>query len=133
MYIDLTIPKSSPGEVLPLDPKIDFLSLPREIVWLSHYEKRYQFIDVSDGHIRGFLRGEKQDQIPCDAVTNLHVMKFDVDTTQEPWSVTCSQIAPAEWNKEKEPDPDGHIVFDGIRGRLFYVHPHTHVVADTIE
>lgn len=136
--VEMTIPKCSPGAILPINIKTRDIELPRQGVRLSRYANHCKYIDVSnEGQIRGFFRAYKRGfSRPWNEDENHLVMKFSIDTNQDPWVITRSQIAPAEWSNEVDPSIDfkgEDIAFDGMSGRLCYAHPEepkTLVIAD---
>lgn len=137
--IDLTLPKrfTTSTELLPITIEERRISLPRERVRLSRYVSCCQYLDVSDdGHIRGFYRGKKRPkrkERAWDVIESQHILKFAIDTTEDPWAITRGQIGPAGWSEEVDPDVDHlgkNIVFDGMRGKLYYRHDDEMMVVD---
>ena len=112
--IDLILPRSSGLEVLPVTVDMHDIGIPMEGI-KSGYTGYLGLCD--DRLLRGFYRGEyRQDgQKP--------IIKFTIDTSQDPWAVTCGQLAPSEWSDISNPEVHSDIVFDGLRGRLCYVDP----------
>lgn len=137
--VEMTLPECLPDVILPINIEMHTIKLPRERVRPSCYENHCKYVDMSDdGQIRGFFRANKRQrrERPWDTNENQLIMKFTIDMTQDPRVVTRGQVAPAQWSNEVNPevDPTGkHIAFDGMRGRLCYVHPNvpdTVVIAD---
>ena len=103
------------------------IKIPRQWIETSRYPDCAQYLDVGDGALlRGFYRGRPKQKF-YEPVAIQHIMKFTIDTHQEPWGVGCSEIAPAEWRDAVDPGVDTvtgkYLMFDGLRGRLCYVHP----------
>jgi hypothetical protein len=127
--VDLLLGQPRGREVLPLsvyDMPVNNIRIPIEGVKTSRYAACTRYLDVGGlTELRGFYRG-KPDQKSSELMESQQVIKFSIDTRQDPWAVTWSEIGPAEWRDAADPEVDKTmkgIVFDGLRGRLCYVHP----------
>ncbi|KAF8549626.1 hypothetical protein OG21DRAFT_1606346 [Imleria badia] len=89
------------------------------------YTKFTCLVDVCDEtQVRGLYWGRREGK-SVDPNENQHVLKFAIDMRRDPWSVTYSQIGPAECY-EALALKEGvfwRSVFDGLRGILRYVDP----------
>ena len=116
--IDLTLPRhSSTGAVLPIT--ID----PHDIAYANHcwfgvYRNHKHYVEFSDdGHARGFWRFF----VPRDAPMNMHpnraIMRFTIDASQDRCVVVLGRILHPRWRGIDDPT---YVLFDGVRGRLYY-------------
>lgn len=135
--INLVLPKPRSHEVSPIFPDMTINSiqiLPG--VEASRYPHSARYLDVSDEtRLWGFWRGRPRRKF-ADRIENQHIVKFAVDMRKEPWAVTFSRVAPAEWQDAPDPGvdtPKSSIIFDGSRGRLSYIYSSQEIVVMDIE
>jgi len=119
--IDLTLPKPSGLEVLPMTVGMHNISLN---IPTQERIRCFQYLDLCDGRLlRGFYGGK-----PLGGLYQRHVMKFAIDVSQDRWDFSHSPAqmlaTEYEWSDVADPAVDAigrDIVFDGLRGRLCYV------------
>ena len=116
--IDLILPKSSGPKVLPMTVDIHHISIPKEGVKTSCYVDSFQYLELCDDRL---LRGFYMERHDVDDHSQKIIMKFTIDTSQDPLAITCGQMMRTEWSDIADPGFNlGGIVFDGVRGRLCY-------------
>jgi hypothetical protein len=137
--VHLVLPQPRGDEVSLIsvdDMPMNNIKIPKQGLATHRYTAHSQYLDVCDGtQLRGFCRAKPKQEF-FEPIEIQHVMKFLIDTRQDPWAITWSEIAPAEWKDAADPEVDTtgrSIVFDGLRGRLCYVHPEVEGEAVVVE
>lgn len=120
--IDLMLPKTSDLEVARMTIH-DGPVIPAQIEEV--YSEYSQCVDVCDDtQSRGFCTVRPEEDL-MKSIENQHIIKFTTKMSQDLCSVTYSQMAPVKWSdaEDSEDVAASSIVFDGLRGKLCYVHP----------
>lgn len=119
--LDLTLPEPFGVDVLPMTIKTQQIGFPKDGAPETCYQFCFQYAEVSDdGQVRGFLRRIPQQVFPETVIG--HIMKFTVDSTQDPWVTTCGKLSPAKWN-HIEGVVENIMTFDGMRGKVCVADP----------
>jgi hypothetical protein len=89
--------------------------------WFGVYRSHKRYIESSDdGHARGFWRFF----VPHDAPMNLHpnraIMRFTIDASGDKCVAVLGRIRHPQWKEIEDPRRSTCVLFDGVRGRLYY-------------
>ena len=119
--IDLTLSRHLPTDiVLPITINLhDFAYIYHD--WFGVYRNHKCYVESSDdGHARGFWRFF----VPRDAPMNLHpnraMVRFTIDASRDKCVAVLGRIRHPQWRQVDEPRRSSDVLFDGVRGRLYY-------------
>jgi hypothetical protein len=120
--IDLTLHRqSSTDTVLPMTVDLHDIAHANHGEFGGLAEPSHRYVESSDdGHARGFWRFFA----PYDATGNLRlynpIMRFTIDASRDRCVAVLGQIQIPQWRQIDDPRWTACILFDGVRGRLYY-------------
>lgn len=100
-HLDLTLPETSAVDLLPLTAEVRNVHFPNDGALENCHQTTSLYVDVSDdSQVRGYIREQLPRAYFYSKLGRIHdrVMKFTIDTTQNPWDTACGRSSPAEWN-----------------------------------